>query len=233
MRASRAAQRLLRPACLGALLVVAAGGAPGLAQVQRSGGNANAQLMSQYQQVVGERTQLQADNAHLKQEAEELKKQLAAAQQQASLAKAGAERSQAQVAAAHNASQESQKSLDDLRGKMQELVARFRETITTLHNTETERTQLQQQLSESHGAFDRCVEHNYGLYEVNREVLDRYEHQGAFSYMARAEPFTRLKRTQIENLVDEYRARALELREQKPGPGAAPVPQAAVPQRTP
>ena len=184
------------------------------AQVQRSGA-ANAQLMQQYQQAVAERSQLQVENAKLRKDADELKKQLGQAQQQATAAKAGAARNQALVATARAANDETQKSLDDLKGKMQELVSHFRETITTLHAVETERTQLQQQLTESRAAFDRCAERNFALYQVNGEILDRYEHQSAFSYLARAEPFTRLKRTRIENLVDEYRQRAEELRVKK------------------
>jgi hypothetical protein len=46
--------------------------------------------------------------------------------------------------------------------------------------------------------------------------------------MARAEPFTRIKRTQVDNYVLEYKQRAEELRMQK----AAPPP-AAPPPNTP
>ncbi len=53
------------------------------------------------------------------------------------------------------------------------------------------------------------------LYEITNDVLDRYEHVGLFTKATAAEPFTRITRTRIENLVDEYRARALENRTQK------------------
>ena len=182
------------------------------AQAARSGGGANAQLMQQYQQAVGERTQLQADNAKLKKELDDLKKQLGTVQKQATASKAGGDRSQAAVTAARAATDRTQKSLDETKGKMQELVGRFRETIATLRGVETERTQLQQQLATSQSRYDKCAETNYALYQINSEVLDRYAHQGAFSYIERSEPFTRLKRTQIENLVLEYRQRSEELR---------------------
>lgn len=185
------------------------------AQAARSGGGANAQLMQQFQQAVSERTQLQAENAKLKKELDELKKQLGTAQQQATTSKAGVDRSQAAVAAARAATDRTQKSLDDSKARMQELVGRFRETITQMRGIETERNQLQQQVAAGQSAFDKCAETNYALYQINSEVLDRYAHQGAFSYMARSEPFTRLKRTQIENLVLEYRQRADELRVKK------------------
>jgi len=120
----------------------------------------------------------------------------------------------------------------DAKGKMQELVGKFRETITQMRGIESERSQLQQQLAQSKTAFDQCAERNYSLYQVDNEVLDRYSHEGAFSHMASAEPFTRIKRTQIDNLVLEYKERAEELRMKKAEaasgsaapPGVAPGP---------
>jgi chromosome segregation ATPase len=199
------------------------------AQVQRSGGGggaANAQLMMQYQQADAERTQLKSDNAKLKKDLDDIKKQLDAASKQAAASKAGVSRDSAQLAAAQAANDRSAKDLADSKAKMQELVGKFRETITQMRGIESERVQLQQQLAQGKTAFDQCAERNYSLYQVDNEVLDRYSHQGAFSYMARAEPFTRIKRTQIDNLVLEYKERAEELRVKKadaPSGSAAPA----------
>jgi chromosome segregation ATPase len=210
-----------------ALLALTAAAAV-MAQVERSGGGANAQLAAQYQQAVAERTQLQAENEKLKNDLDEAKKQLQAANTQLTAAKTGAGVTQAQLAAAQASSQSNAQALEQSRVRMQELVDRFRDTATTLRDVETERTHLQQQLVQSKADFDRCADDNYQLYQVDAEVLDRYQHQGPFSYLARAEPFTRIKRTQIDNLVVEYRARAEELRVRKAAPptaAASPAPE--------
>jgi chromosome segregation ATPase len=180
--------------------------------------------MMQYQQASAERTQLQADNAKLKKDLEDLKKQLEASNKQAAASKAGVSRDAAQLAAAQAANDRTTKDLTDSKAKMQELINKFRETITQMRGIESERAQLQQQLAASKASFDQCVERNYQLYQVDSEVLDRYSHEGAFSRMAAAEPFTRIKRTQIDNYVLEYKERAEELRLQKAAPpaGAAP-----------
>jgi len=188
---------------------------PSEAQVERSGGGASAQLAQQYQQVLAERTQLQADNDKLKKDLDTAKQQLQAAGQQLTQLKAGAGANQAQLAAAQQASQNASQQLEQTRSRLQELVDRFRETATNLRDVETDRSQLQQQLTQSKREFDQCAERNYQLYQVDGEVLDRYEHQGMFSYLSRAEPFTRIKRAQIDNLVDDYRARGEQLRVQK------------------
>ena len=203
---------------------------PASAQVQRSGGGGNPALMQQYQQLATERTQLQADNAKLKKDLDDLKKQLDAAKQQITASKAGATHNQAALAAAQAAVQAANdsnaRSQADTRTRMQELVGRFRETATQLRGVETERNQLQQQLTQSKVDFDKCAQRNYDLYQVDLEVLDRYEHQGAFGYLARGEPFTRIKRTQVDNFVLEYKERAEELRVKKPDAPAGPTPAA-------
>jgi hypothetical protein len=53
-----------------------------------------------------------------------------------------------------------------------------------------------------------CVDHNQALYKLNDEVLTRLENQGMWSRVASAEPFTRIKRTQLDNYVVESKARA-------------------------
>jgi chromosome segregation ATPase len=215
-----------------------AAAAPALAQVQRSGGGsgaANAQLMMQYQQASTERAQLQADNAKLKKDLDDLKKQLDAANKQATATKAGVSRGAAELAAAQAINERATKDLADSKAKMQEVIAKFRDTITQMRGIEADREQLKQQLTQSQAAFDKCAERNYSLYEVDNEVLDRYAHQGAFSYLERAEPFTRIKRTEIDNFVLEYKERAQQLRVQKATPpaGAAPAPPAKAPNPTP
>ena len=194
-----------------------------LAQVQRSGGGANAQLAQQYQQILTERSQLQADNDKLKKELDDSKKQLEAAKKEQAVSKNLAGSAASQLAAAQAASASSAQTLEQTKNRMQELVNRFRDTALTLRDVEAERTHLQQQLGQSKADFDQCAQRNFQLYQVDGEVLDRYEHQGAFSRLAEVEPFTRIKRTQIENFVDEYRARAEELRVQsaQAPPGAA------------
>jgi chromosome segregation ATPase len=198
-----------------------------LGQVQRSGGGgANAQLAQQYQQALAERTQLQADNAKLKKDLDDTKKQLQAATQQLKSAKAGAiaaESAKAALAAAQAANQSKEQSLEQLRAKSQDLVEHFRDTVATLKGVETDRAQLQQQLLQAKTALDQCADRNYQLYQINADVLNRYEHESVFGRVARAEPFTRIKRTEIENLVLEDRQRVDELRVKKQQGAGAPA----------
>ena len=190
------------------VLLLGAHAGPAAAQAARTGGG-NQQLVQQLQQLASERTTLQTENARLKKELAEMTKERdtlkttgrAAQDQRARASEAALARS-----AQEKANTESE--LERQKERMQELVARFRETAQTLRDVEIERTNFKQSLTTRESEITACVKKNDALYELNKEVLARLEGTGPFSRLASAEPFTKLKRTQLENLVDDYRYRA-------------------------
>ena len=190
-----------------------AGGAS--AQIARSGG-AGAEFAAQLQAVMAERTQLQADNSRLKAKLADALQRLAAAQHQLDATKSTATRSRGELAQLRAANQSAQKSLDAEKSRMQELIGHYRDTVTTLRGVESARAELQKEAGARNVAFDQCAADNRKLYAIATEVLDRYEHQGLWSYLERSEPFTQIKRTQIQNFADEYGARAKDLRTAEP-----------------
>jgi chromosome segregation ATPase len=195
---------------------------PVRAQVQRSGGGESQKIMQQYQQLAAERTSLQVQVAQLQKDLEAAKADAAAAKKERDALKAhagGSAAAIAQAAAAQQAArQAAEQSLEQSKLRMTELVARFRETAQNLKEAETGRTKALQELSERSRAFDVCADNNLQLYEISHEVLDRYEHVGLFAKVSAVEPFTKITRTRIDNLVDDYRARAEELRLKKRSP---------------
>ncbi len=178
------------------------------AQTARSGSGASAQLMQQMQQLASERTSLQAQNAEMKKELDALRKErdsLKKSQQAVDVRYKSAEAALARDAAQHDSAEQELKQAKD---RMQELITKFRETIQTLRQAEADRAAAQQALASSDRDLKVCVQHNTALYKLNGEVLDRMEHQSAFTRMATIEPFTRIKRVQLENLVDDFKSRA-------------------------
>ena len=197
------------PTTLGLLAILAVLALPAGAQTARSGGsNANAQMMQEMQQLASERTQLQAENARMKQELDDLKKKLNGLEADKDSLTRRMQSSEGAASRAAANTESLNQSLAQQRTRMEELVGKFRETAGTLRDVETERSKLQADLAASQQQFKGCVDKNLQMYQVTNEILDRYEDQGFWSSLGKAEPFTRLKRTQIENLVDEYRGRA-------------------------
>lgn len=178
------------------------------AQTARSGGSASAQLMAELQQLAAERTSLQAQNAQLKKDLEQARQErdaLKKAQQDVVTRIRTSEAAVARTAAERAASEQ---ELQRVKDRTQELIAKFRETVQTLRQAETEGAAAKQTLATREQQLKVCFDHNAALYKLNAEVLDRLEHQSGWSRLARAEPFTKIKRVQLENLVDDYKAKA-------------------------
>jgi chromosome segregation ATPase len=228
-----------RPIFIAVLLAsLLAGAAPTRAQTQRSGGGESQRIMQQYQQVSAEKTALQAQVSQMKKDLDGAKSELAEVKKERDALKArsaGSSAAAAQQVAQANASKEAvEKSLELNKQKTAELVERFKDTIGALKGVESDRDQLRRNFDELNAKYDKCAENNEQLYQISSTVLDRYGHVGFFTKVAAAEPFTRITRTRIDNLVVETHAHAEELRLKKAAPPAPTQASPAAPStRTP
>jgi len=178
------------------------------AQTARSGGSANAQMVQQMQQLASERTVLQAENDKLKKRLADITKDRDALRSGQQGLERRSRDASAALAQSNSQRASTEQELNQTKAKMQELIARFKDTIGQLRTAETEGTTAKQALAARERELSTCVNHNMALYRLNDEVLTHYEKQSAFARMAQIEPFTRIKRTQNENLIDDYRGRA-------------------------
>lgn len=178
------------------------------AQSARSGGGASAQLMQQMQQLASERTSLQAENAKLKKELEDMRKDRDALKNAQQTVDKRAKSSDIALKESVAQRASTDRELEQTKEKMQQLIAKFRETLQTLHDVETERTTAKQTLATRDQDLKVCVDRNLALYKLDDEVLTRLEHQSMWTRVAASEPFTKIKRYQLENLVDDYKDRA-------------------------
>ena len=178
------------------------------AQSARSGGGASAQLMQQMQQLASERTSLQAENAKLKKELEDMRKDRDALKNAQQTVDRRAKSSDIALKESVAQRASTDRELEQTKEKMQQLIAKFRETLQTLHDVETERTTAKQTLATRDQDLKVCVDRNLALYKLDDEVLTRLEHQSMWTRVAASEPFTKIKRYQLENLVDDYKDRA-------------------------
>jgi chromosome segregation ATPase len=191
---------------------------PSHAQVQRSGGGEAQKFMQQYQQVAAEKTALQAQVVQMKKDLDAANAELATVKKERDVAKAHTGVPPAAVAQATSAKDAAERSLEQYKQRMTELVGRFRETATNLKDVEADRTQLRKDLADRNTAFDKCALDNVQLYDINGEILNRYQHVGLFTKASATEPFTQITRTRIDNLVVEYRERAQALQVKKVTP---------------
>jgi chromosome segregation ATPase len=210
---------MTRTSWFGLIVLLALGTTPLVAQVERSGGGQAQKFMQQYQQLAAEKTALEGRLAQTKQDLDTANATLEAVKKERDALKtkaaAGPAISASAVSQLTTEKDTAQKNLEQYKQRMGELVTRFRETATNLKDVEADRSRLAKELDERNGAYDKCAADNLQLYEINGDILNRYDHVGLFTKVSAAEPFTKITRTRIDNLVVEYRARALELRAKK------------------
>ncbi len=210
----------LQASSLLALVAIVLGTGAAHGQVARSGGGESAALAQELQQVASERTALQAQNAKLQQELAAMRKERDALKTAQQALERRAQLSESAVKQLEENAAASRRSTDQTvaqwKARMQELIDKFRETAQTLRDVESDRNTIKQTLAARERDLNTCVGHNLALYRLNQEVLTKLDHQTVWSSLARAEPFTRIKRNELDNLVVEYKARADAERVQEP-----------------
>ena len=174
------------------------------ASAPREGGGANAQTQALIQQLGMERTRLNAENAKLKKQVKELENKLesATSENQEMTSQLGSTQKQLNNKSA--LSDELRNRLETANAKLQELIAKFRETIVNLRQVEDESEGRRQSIVKLEQELNTCATNNLELSKLGYEVLDNYESKGFWDKATQNEPFTQIKRVQIENLVDDY-----------------------------
>ena len=188
------------------------------AQTARPGGGANPQALMQLQQLANERTTLQAELSKLKGELEKASKERDSLKDaQASIARRSLG-TEAELARAVSDRARLEGELAQEKSRVQEVVARLRETAVTLKEVESQGETTRRSLAQREQELKACVDRNQKLYVLNEDVLRRFEDEGFWSALSRREPFTHLKRIELQNLADGYRDTANDNRVDAPRP---------------
>jgi hypothetical protein len=66
-------------------------------------------------------------------------------------------------------------------------------------------TDLQQDLRMTRHKLGRCEKNNARLCIIGNELLERYENKGVFGSISEKEPFTQLKKVELEKFIQEYK----------------------------
>ncbi len=174
-------------------------------EARRPGGDATARLQQQMQQLAGERAALQAENAKLKEQVSKLEKDAKALRTEKDALSRRAGAAESKVSRAEAGQQSVSSRLESSETRLNEVVGKYKELAEQLRQVEAERSALAQQAAGDAQGLKGCAQKNVQLAGVANEALDRYEKKGCFGALAQAEPFTRLKRVEVENAVEDYR----------------------------
>lgn len=97
--------------------------------------------------------------------------------------------------------------LADTEKQLADSVALQRATAQTLAQTESAKKQTEGELSGTVRDLQSCQTHNGSLYTLGREMMQKYRDKSCQDALAQAEPFTGLKKVEVENLLEIWRDR--------------------------
>ncbi len=153
---------------------------------------AKAQYM--LRQLNAEKITLQQENAKLKQEIEALKKD-----------------NEKQLSKSQQGNKKLSNTVDALKSRnsqMREMILQANDKFRDMQVQQKNQGQLINQYSEK---LSLCIANNKELFDVNTEMLEKYQKKGVWKALAKAEPFTKLQKVKIENLIQDYQYRIEDL----------------------
>lgn len=101
--------------------------------------------------------------------------------------------------------EELKKQLDTTNKQLSDNELLLRTTAEKLALTESGKKETEAQLLQKGKNLQVCSEHNSRLYQLGRDLLTRYEQKSCKDAMLQNEPFTGLKKVEMENLLEQWR----------------------------
>jgi len=97
--------------------------------------------------------------------------------------------------------------LADTEKQLADSLALQRVTAQTLAQVESAKKQTEGQLSGKAHDLQVCQTHNGQLYAIGREMMQKYRDKSCQDALVQAEPFSGLKKVEVENLLETWRDR--------------------------
>ena len=102
--------------------------------------------------------------------------------------------------------------LQTTQSNLEELTAKHRESLQSLQASIVQGDEYKTKFQKSASNVSRqsqlieiCEKKNMALYELNVDILERYKKKGVWSALFQAEPFTQIKKVEINNIIQEYK----------------------------
>lgn len=115
----------------------------------------------------------------------------------------------AELEARHQATEatlrETQATLDKTSKSLTELTAQHQATLRDLKANETQRKDLNKSLVQRDQSLASCSEKNAKLHDFGLQLVKVYEKPSTYETVLRTEPFTQIKRVELENILQDYR----------------------------
>jgi predicted nucleic acid-binding Zn-ribbon protein len=121
-----------------------------------------------------------------------------------------------QVSAAKARIGDLEAKLPPLNAQIAEGQEKVRELAGQIKTYQEQLAQQREVIARQSQAIQGLDEKNLKLYQLNAELVDRYNHKGVWESLMQREPFTQIKDVQIQGLLQEYRDKNDALKNEKP-----------------
>lgn len=169
-------------------------------------------VQQQVQQAEQARAQAEQEKASLLAEKESLEKEfkhtqseVGTAKREAALAKSDNVRIEKEVMTLRKALADLETRLETANGLLSDNKQLQLTTAQALAETETVKKQTESSLQDKTRTLLTCREHNGRLYALGRELIAKYQEKSCKDSILQKEPFTGLKKVEIENLFESWR----------------------------
>jgi chromosome segregation ATPase len=109
-----------------------------------------------------------------------------------------------QIAADKTALDQSQSHIQSQDQNLAKWQASYQEAADAARARDADAKRLDGLLGQSRQRIKVCEDKNAELYKLGEQALDLYDHQDFLDAIAAAEPVTKLKRVEIENVMQDY-----------------------------
>ncbi|MEQ1663111.1 MAG: hypothetical protein ABL877_10505 [Thiobacillus sp.] len=178
-------------------------------------------VQQQMQQVEQARAQAEQEKATALADKDKIERDLEQAQaagRKLSGERAARSRAERELKAAQGEAQALKTKLAEMEAKLVETQTKLQATSQTLTQKESAKKQTESQLAGVKQEQQECRKQNHQFYELTRETMTRYRDKTCQDALAQAEPFTGIKKVEMENLLETWRDRADQARLQAKQP---------------
>lgn len=171
-------------------------------------------LQQQVQQIEQARAQAEqekaaavADKDSSEHELNKLRSGDSAAKRQLAGERAARSRTEAELKTMQSELEGMKLRMADTEKKLADSMALQRTTAEKLAQTESAKKQTESQLAGNRQDLKICQTHNGRFYSIGREMMQKYRDKSCQDALAQAEPFSGLKKVEVENLLETWRDR--------------------------
>jgi len=171
-----------------------------------------AQVQRRYSQGVAAQNELEQQKMSIQEEVDKLTKEKGLFGTQQTELKTRADGLEAKVASLEKKNVSLEARAASLDSKNNELTERLNKVEADRNALDQKQRQTQKTLLDTEKAlrnldqkYDQCAEHNARLYTIASEVVKKYENKGVMSSLVEKEPFTQVKKVEMERLVQDYK----------------------------